>query len=621
MFLQSMREKTQSWVAYVIVALLILSFALWGISSYFGGGQEKGPAAKVNGEEISYTSFVSAYNRFLQDTQTREGVNYTPEQQKYAKRLVLKSMIERFAIVQYITKNGFAVNQQQIDAALMSVPLFADHGEFSPALFKRFVMANGVTAQQFIADFSTKMTLAQWDEGLRITSFATPVELDSMINLLKQKRSIVYGVVKPSINGLAPISSLDAEKYYQNHQQNYLTAERVKISYITATLSDVIKSLHPTERDLITYYTQNSLRYDVPERWKVNVFNVTSSSSAVAVAAQLTAALAKGDALTSVSGVQINQKAVWLAADNLSPEIKQVLSQTKRNTTTAAFKVADNTYIVYQLLEHQAPVIKQYYEVKHQVQKAYLNEQANKKWAQILEEMSALSYEHPDSLAPLAEKFKYEVHTSNFFSHDYDGKAGIESNAEVITAAFSDDVLVGGNNSDVIKLDGGKTALVLRVVNKAPAHEQAFSDVESSIKKTLQNEHAIQRAKENAEVVRHALEDGKPIEEIQRTYGMILSKVSIGRFGQSVPSEVLQQAFMLPVRSSGVTKMKDGSFSVVQVLSITPGQASTVSAKEHAIYQNVIVNEWAQAELLAYVRAIMDDARVKIYQQELDANT
>ncbi len=621
MFLQSMREKTQSWVAYVIVALLILSFALWGISSYFGGGQEKGPAATVGGEKIQYASFISAYNRFIQAAQARDGVRYTPEQEQYAKSLVLKSMIERIAIVQYVTKHGFAVNQQQIDAALMAVPLFADHGEFSPALFKRFLMANNVTAQKFIDDFSTKMVLAQWDEGQRITSFATPIEVDDTIKLLKQKRSVVYGVVEPNAKGIEPISSADAEKYYNEHQQNYVTPERVKISYIKLNFADVLNSLHPTERDLINYYTQNSTRYDVSERWQVNVFNVNSSSSITELNSQLATVLAKGDALTSVSGVQLSQKSVWLVADNLSPEIKNALLQTKKNAITAAFKMGENSYIVYQPLQYQAPVSKQYYEVKHQVQTAYLDEEANKKWAQMLEEMSNLSYEYPDSLAPLAEKFKSDVQTSDFFSHNYDEKFGIESNAEVITAAFSDDVLVGGNNSDVIKLDGGKTAFVLRIANRVPAHEQAFSNVENSIKKTLQNDYAIQRAKEKAALVSRALEDGEPVKKIQKDYDIILSEVSIGRFGQSVPSEVLQQAFMLPKDHSEVVKMNNGSFSAVKVLSITPGNVSTVSAKERAMYQNVIVNEWAQAELFAYVHAIMNDTKVKIHQQEVDANT
>jgi peptidyl-prolyl cis-trans isomerase D len=620
MFLQSMREKTQSWVAYVIVGLLILSFGLWGISSYFGGGQDKGPIATVGGQEVSYASFISAYRTFLQNTQT-DGNHLTSEQENFAKQEVLKSLIERLAVMQYINKIGFAVNQQQIDAALMSVPLFSENGEFSPALFKRFLIANNVSAQQFIADFSTRMVMAQWDEGIRISGFASTSELSNIISLLKQKRQIVYGIVKFSSSDIADIAPSDIQKYYDDHQKNYLTPEQVKISYVKLNFADVVNSLHPTEKELITYYTQNESRYDVPERWQVNVINVSSTASASEVAEQVASAVKKKNGLISLPGVEVSQKAAWLSMDNLAAEVKNALQQIAPNATTIAFKTSPDNYVVYQLIKHQPAVEKQYYEVKHAVQKAYLNEQANKKWTQMLEEMTDLSYEHPDSLNPLAKRFNTQIQTSNFFSQNYDGKPGIESNAEVIAAAFSDDVLSGGNNSDVIKLDHDKTALVLRVADSIAAHEQAITEVSTSIKKTLINQRAMLLARQNAEKIKTALESGEAVEKIQKEFGVILTKISIGRFSQSVPNEILQQAFVLPVDHAGVTQLNDSGFSVVEVLAVTPGKIATVSAKDQAMYQNVIVNEWTQAELLGYMHSIIADTKVKIHEQAKETNS
>lgn len=617
MFLQSMREKTQSWVAYVIVGLLILSFALWGISSYFGGGHENAPAATVGGEDIPYTSFTTAYHRYIQDSQAQNGGKFTPEQDQIAKRIVLKGLVERLAIIQYINKVGFAVDQQQIDAALMAVPLFSDHGAFSPALFKRFLVANNVSAMQFIADFSTRMTVAQWEEGIRITSFSTPLELANIISLLKQKRSVVYGVIKANEQGLKPITSEEAEHFYHEHQQNFVTPERVKIAYVALRLADIQKSINPTNETLIKFYTQDSARYDIPERWQVDVINVHSSSSAAEVATQVADALAKDANLSSLPQAEVEQHAVWLASNNLSRELVNELSQAKINATTSAFKTGENAYIVYKLLKHQSAVNKQYYEVKSQVRSTYIDQEASKQWTQMLEEMANLSYEHPDSLDPLAEKLKVNVQTSNFFSHDYDGKAGIENNAEVVTAAFSDDVLSGGNNSDVIKLDQGKTAYVLRVINHEPAHDQPFSEVKATINQTLLSQAAMQRAKEKAMRIQAALEAGESIKSIQKAYGIILSEQSLGRFDQRIPGEILQQAFMLPLNHSGVTKMGNTDFAVVKVLSVTPGKIASVSAKERAMYQNVVENEWAQAELFAYVRSIMSTTKVKLDEDAL----
>lgn len=607
MFLQNMREKTQSWVAYVIVGLLILSFALWGISSYFGSSATKPPVATVGGEKITYANFITAYQRFLQDSEAQNNTSLKPAQEQYAKRLVLKGLVERVAIIQYITKFGFAVNQQQVDAALMAVPLFSADGQFSPGLFKRFLMANNISAQQFIEDFATRMKVAQWNEGISMTSFSTPFELGNIISLLKQKRSIIYGVIKASEKGLLPIASADAEHYYHDHQQSFVNPEQVKIAYVTLRLSDLVKNINPTNEELIKYYTQNSARYNVPEEWQVDVISADSSAAAL------------------LPGAKIEQKAVWLTANNLSPEIKMALANTALNGTTAAFKVNEKTYIAYKLLKHKAAVNKQYYEVKSQVRSAYIDQEANKQWNQQLEEMANLSYEHPESLESLASKLKLNVQTTGFFSRDYDNKSSkgssIESNAEVITAAFSDDVLTGGNNSDVIKLNQGKSAVVLRITDHIIAHEQSFAEVEKSIKQTLLSQAAMQRAKKSAQHVQSALDAGESIEKVQKANHLILSKQVINRFDQKIPSEILQQAFMLPVNHSGIVQINTTDFAVVQVLAVTPGKMSAVSEKERAMYENVIVNEWAQAELLAYVRSIMKNTKVKMNKEALATNT
>ena len=50
--LQTINDKAKGWVAYTVVGLIAVPFALFGISSYLDGGSGGLIAAKVNGEEI-----------------------------------------------------------------------------------------------------------------------------------------------------------------------------------------------------------------------------------------------------------------------------------------------------------------------------------------------------------------------------------------------------------------------------------------------------------------------------------------------------------------------------------------------------------------------------------------
>ncbi|MCD8541969.1 MAG: SurA N-terminal domain-containing protein [Gammaproteobacteria bacterium] len=420
MFLQRMREKTQSWVAYVIVSLLVLSFAFWGISSYFGQNQSGGPVASVNGEDISFADFSSAYRTFLQSSYAQS--QYFGQQETLAKQVVLKNLIERLAINQYLAGVGFAVSQDQIDAALMSVPLFSDNGVFSPALFKRFLMANNTTAQAFISDFSARMVMAQWSQGLQMSSFSTELELLDTISLLRQKRNILYAIIPASSHDIPSISSEDIQTYYMQHKENYISPEQVKISYVILRFSDLLSRVKPTEKELLSYYAQHSARYDKPERWQVNIFSMNSPLSESEIIKQIDRHSENNHPVDNVSTVKLVQEKVWLTADRLTRDVGQTLAVTPVGHATKLFKTGKDSYIVYFLLAHETAVNKQYSDVKKEIKEAYVHEVATQQWTTTLEEMSQLAYEHPDTLNPLAKHVGLQVHASDFFTENYDKK-------------------------------------------------------------------------------------------------------------------------------------------------------------------------------------------------------
>ncbi len=76
--LQSIRERAQGVVAWVIVILISVPFALWGIQEYLGTGSAP-PMATVNDLEITEREFDSGYRNFRQNMRERLGKNYRPE--------------------------------------------------------------------------------------------------------------------------------------------------------------------------------------------------------------------------------------------------------------------------------------------------------------------------------------------------------------------------------------------------------------------------------------------------------------------------------------------------------------------------------------------------------------
>src|SRR5436190_15041147 len=73
--LQSIRDRTQGWIAGIIISLLILSFALWGVHSYFMGGAVNTTVAEVDGTEITKGQLAVAYERLRRQVQTQLNSN------------------------------------------------------------------------------------------------------------------------------------------------------------------------------------------------------------------------------------------------------------------------------------------------------------------------------------------------------------------------------------------------------------------------------------------------------------------------------------------------------------------------------------------------------------------
>ena len=111
-------------------------------------------------------------------------------------------------------------------------------------------------------------------------------------------------------------------------------------------------------------------------------------------------------------------------------------------------------------------------------------EAAQQQYSELEERLSELSYQNPDSLAPVAESLKVPLEHSAFFMRGHPSKEAITKNPAVMQAAFSHDVLAYGNNSDPIQLDAD-TLIVLRVKDHIPAALQDIAQVRSVIESVI----------------------------------------------------------------------------------------------------------------------------------------
>ena len=151
--LTSLRKGAASWLAKILFALLILSFAAWGVGDYLSPEVENA-VAKVGESEIGAEEFRRDYSRQFNDLRRRLGGNVTPElaAQLGLPEEVLQASVRRKLVELEAGRLGLAVGDGQVRRSIEEDPNFGGRlGGFDRALFERVLLTNGLSEGEFVA--------------------------------------------------------------------------------------------------------------------------------------------------------------------------------------------------------------------------------------------------------------------------------------------------------------------------------------------------------------------------------------------------------------------------------------------------------------------------------------
>ncbi len=123
--LQVIREKFTGGFAIFILALIGVPFMFFGINYDFIGTSF---AAKVNGEDIGAGQLEQSYRLQLQ--QNPQLAQLPEEYRVQFRQRVLDSLIRENLVDQYLTETGYRIGDEQVTAAVQSIPDFHVDGVF-----------------------------------------------------------------------------------------------------------------------------------------------------------------------------------------------------------------------------------------------------------------------------------------------------------------------------------------------------------------------------------------------------------------------------------------------------------------------------------------------------------
>lgn len=628
--LENFRRMIRGWLGKVLIALFALPFALFGVSSIFESGGQNDYVAKVEGVEISKYELDRAIELRRQSIKQRFGENIpdTMLDAEFLKPSVLEGLIERQLLIKSAEDHNLQYSMEEIKLLIAKETAFHEDGKFSQERYQQILSRAGILPQTYPDEFRNDLISTQLRDGYASTSFVTPKELLVFKNLTDQTRDIKYITIDPAlVKNKVNIDETEIDNYYQTHQAEFEIAEQVSIEYIELLKDQYVEKESVSETEVQQRFEDKiSLLKEQQERKSSHIL-VTIDDERNEKEAKLKiddlytkiqagedfAKLAKehsDDAGSAEKGGDLGFAGKGIYA----PEFEKTLF----SLSTGEISKPVLTEFGYHIIKYveSAPELPKLEDIKDTIINEIALDKAEQPYIDTLEELANIAYESADLIEP-SEFLKKDPQVSSFISRS--GGEGLLANKDIIKAAFSDEVLKQGLNSDVLELDEGH-AIVLRLKEHKPASVKPLAEVSELVREKVLNEKAKQTVQSLGQAIVDSKNTGDDIGEQLNQYDLEWESVkSLKRNSPEISREISAQAFRMPKPDPDKKEqviidgfqLANGSYAVLQILEVNqPDQE--LKDEERLQLAKVIENQKGVNEFQNYIAWLRETSDVEI---------
>src|SRR3954469_5482647 len=300
--LRGIRKASSNWlgkaIMSVVMGVLILSFAVWGIADIFKGfGQST--LAKIGKTEISTEQFRQIYTDKLQQLGRQFGRPLTMEQARAfgLDRQVLQQTIAEAALDEEARRMGLGQSEAETLRIIYADPNFKGlNGAFDPARFQATIRQFGFTEQRYLAE-QRRVGLRRQIAGT-ITAGLEPPKLliDALTRFQNEQRSADY--VKLDAAQAGPIEAPSPETlaaYFDDHKTQFRAPEYRKIAFVAINPEEIGKWSEVSDEDARKVFEQRRGNLGTPEKREVSQMVFPNTEEALAARSRITGGLSFDD--------------------------------------------------------------------------------------------------------------------------------------------------------------------------------------------------------------------------------------------------------------------------------------------------------------------------------------
>lgn len=497
--LEQIRNRTQTTFAKVILGIIIVPFALFGIDSYLSSVGNSVEIASVNDEAITTKEFTKAENQFIAQIRSQdESVNPEMFQGIDFKKAVLDNLIITKLVNQEIKNSGFSISDNQIGTYISGMPEFQKNGKFSQEQYDDILKINNLTPKKFDNTIRSDLGTQQVKDSLKKLIYTPKNKIQRLVDLTYQKRDVSITELKQEdFKDKIDLSDPALKKVYEQSKSSFIQPDQVKIKFIIYSAAGIVPNVKVSDKEVADYFTSNINRYqaDQQRRAKHILFTVGNNMTEEEVDK------IKTTALSVLKKVKKNPKAFEKNAEQFSQDAESAknggdLGFFSRGDMTKAFddkvfsmnknQISDLIqtefgYHIIMLTDIKGDEVK-LKSVKNQIKGELLFNKALAEYGSNAEDFNNIVYERSENLQPAAKKFDLDIQDSEWLSFDAAKKF---FNNEAFAQAIFDKIAIE-EKRNVPAIEASPNNLVAaRVVDFRSSATKPFEEVKVKIKEFL----------------------------------------------------------------------------------------------------------------------------------------
>jgi peptidyl-prolyl cis-trans isomerase D len=628
--LDKFREHSKGWMAKLILALITVPFALWGIDSYLQQAGSNVAVAEVNGQNISLQEYENARQELFGQLQASGKADPALLEDPEVKKSIVDKLVLSKLLNAEVRKANFALADESLGKFIITLPEFQREGKFSQELYDRILTQNNMTPTQFESRMRRDLLVQQAREGVAAAAFVPNALFEDVMRVEHQQREVsVADIPAASFLSQVKVDPAQVKDYYEKHKEKFRVPEQVRIEYLMFSANNLIAGMQVTDEEAKKFYSENSSKFQGDEQRRASHILIGFGGKTDATAKK--AALEKAQAVLAEvrkSPDNFAELARKYSQDPGSAQNGGDLGQFGRGMMVKPFEEAvfgmapgaisdlvesEFGYHIIKLTEINGQG-QTFDEVKANIRAELMYQKALSKFAEQAESFSNIVYEQSDSLAPAAKVFGVQVQASQWMSRA--DAAKFFKSDKLVSAIFSDEVLKDKRNSEAVEV-APNTLVSARLLEHKPFAARSFAEVSPAIEQFLRQEQAISMAGKKGAELLGVLREGKEAAELEWIPSVVIDRKN----AQGLNDAIMKKAFSINVDKlpafDGVEDRGVG-YSLIRVTKVAGVTLS--DGDERKLAQGEMQEALAEEYMTAYLGSLKAKAEITINQQLLQTS-